>query len=148
MKPTEIHLYGIDEDGMKLCKQCKQRKKVEHYYRSKIYLDGYMYRCKICYLDKDSRLSRDETRKLKYQLETQKSSQMAKMTVCSKEDYRLMYEFLNSIGYDPEKNIAKQFAEKWGVTYKDRKPKDQSYYLSDGSKNPLHRTATKKPPII
>ena len=65
---------------------------------------------------------------------------MAKMTVCSKEDYRLMYEFLNSIGYDSTKNIAKQFAEKWGLTYKDRKPKDQSYYLYDGKKNPLHRT--------
>jgi uncharacterized protein (DUF1919 family) len=141
-KNNLISVYGTNEKGLRLCSQCLIYKEPINFYKSDKYPDGKMYKCKICFQEyrTKTKAQRKQERMEKIKLNTLPDVQMAKMTQCSKEDYELMYEFLNRVGYDPTKNIAKQFAEKWGVKYKERRPQDHSYYLSNGKKNPLHRT--------
>lgn len=141
-KNNLIATYGTNEKGLRLCKQCLTYKDPSNFYKSDKYPDGKMYKCKICFYEYKikPKSQRQQERMEKIKLNTLPEVKMAKMTQCSKEDYELMYEFLRGVGYDPTKNIASQFAEKWGVQYKERKPQDQSYYLFDGNKNPLHRT--------
>jgi hypothetical protein len=144
-KNNLISIYGTNEKGLRLCKQCLMYKDPSNFYKSDKYPDGKMYKCKICCYEYKTKTKeqRKKERIEKIKLNTLPDVQMARMTQCSKEDYEFMYEFLRGIGYDPSKDIAKQFAEKWGVDYKARRPQDYSYYLFDGSQNPKHRTFKK-----
>lgn len=135
-------IYGTNEKGNRLCKECLIYKEESNFYKNPNYPQGLTYLCKPCFNKHKmkTKLQRQQEKMEKIKLHTLPEVQMARMTQCSKEDYKLMYEFLRGVGYDPTNNIAKQFSEKWGVSYKERKPKDNSYYLFDGKKNPLHRT--------
>jgi len=101
-------------------------------------VDGYTYLCKICYIENRNRVKEPKPVK-KEKIKPQKDD-MAKMTQCSKQDYMDMYKFFETIGYDITQNISKQFCDKYNLKYKDRAFKDNSLYLPDGKRNPLHRT--------
>ena len=126
------------EDGKRECRDCKKRKELNHFYKSYNYVDGYTYLCKICYIENRNRVKEPKPVK-KEKIKPQKDD-MAKMTQCSKQDYMDMYKFFETIGYDITQNISKQFCDKYNLKYKDRAFKDNSLYLPDGKRNPLHRT--------
>jgi len=68
-----------------------------------------------------------------------------RMSMVSKEDYRLMYEFLEGNGYDITKDIHQQFLDKWNVglkkpmKYKKRHSNSITSYLWNGEKNPEYK---------
>ena len=62
-----------------------------------------------------------------------------RLSTTKKSDYCAMYEFLEKIGYDLNRNIHEQFCEKYGlIPKKKRKGSPNSYFPSDcNEKNPL-----------
>ena len=141
-KNNLVAIYGTNEKGNRLCKECLIYKEESNFYKNPNYPQGLTYLCKPCFNKhkKKTKLEKQQSRDRKNDLKNIPDTGMAKMTQCSKQDYKMMYEFLNTIGYDPKQDIAKQFADKWKVTYKKRERKDENLYNSEGKKNPLHRT--------
>jgi hypothetical protein len=141
-KNNLISIYGTNEKGLRLCKQCLIHKDSSNFYKSDKYPDGKMYKCKICFQEyrTKTKSQRKQEKMEKIKLHTLPDVQMAKMTQCSKEDYLKMYEFLRGLGYDSNGNIGLQFSERYNTVYKPRDKNNQNLYLPDGTKNPLHRT--------
>jgi hypothetical protein len=67
------------------------------------------------------------------------------MSMVSREDYLLMYEFLKGCGYDVTKDINQQFLDKWNVglkkpmKYKKRPSNSVNTYLWNGEPNPQYK---------
>jgi hypothetical protein len=125
------------EDGKRECRECNKRKTLNFFYKSTNYVDGYSYLCRRCFTDKKNRVK--EPKPVNKEKIKSSKDDMAKMTVCSKQDYMDMYAFFEKIGYDITKNISQQFCDKYDLTYRERRNQDLSLYLPDGNKNPLHR---------
>ncbi len=72
----------------------------------------------------------------------------------SKEDFRVMYEFLRGSGYNVDGDVHQQFLDKWNpvskrpMKYKERNYKSLNQFSSDGKKNPMYQPTAfiKKPP--
>jgi hypothetical protein len=137
-RPFKERKSPTGEDGKRECRDCNKKKQLNHFYKSYNYVDGYTPMCKICYIERRDRIKEPKANK-KEKIQPLKSD-MAKMTVCSKQDYMDMYKFFETIGYDITQNISKQFCEKHDLKYRDRRQQDLSLYTHDGKKNPLHRS--------
>ena len=141
-KNNLVSIYGTNEKGNRLCKECLIYKDETNFYKNPNYPQGLTYLCKPCFKKHKmkTKLEKKQSRINKRDLKTLPDTRMARMTQCSKEDYLKMYEFLRCIGYDPNGDIALQFSKKYGTVYESRKIVNQNLYLPDGNKNPLHRT--------
>lgn len=116
----------------RICKICKREKTINHYYKQPTGKGGYSGKCKICYLEYKRQwlLGKGEPAVDKPSNEYSKSP-FLRLGVTEKEDYCMTYEFLEKIGYDPNGDIALQFANKWGLKYKKRDKKSINQYTYD-----------------
>lgn len=94
---------------MKRCSGCKIEKEYCEYHKNCRTHDGYANYCKSC-------LTR-------YQSNSKKVVDEFNLHGVTEQDYRMMYKFLESMGYDIYGNIPKQFAQRHNLKYKSRKSK-------------------------
>jgi hypothetical protein len=106
----------------KICIGCGKEKSVESFHRSKSFTDGRNSRCAICVNNYNK--ARNKVKKN----ETDTSLRGLIIVHPSKDDFHKMYLFLNSIGYDPSKDIHKQFCEKYNLPYKKRDIKGKNKF--------------------
>lgn len=105
----------------KKCKVCERVKPINQFYKQSTGKFGYTGKCKICYNTYKKELLLNSKKEIKdVNKNYYVSSNIVKFTNPTKKDYMEMYNFMESIGYDPKGNIAKQFAEKWNVPYVER----------------------------
>ena len=137
------------------CKICKVTKPLNDFFGCKACISGHLGVCKVC--KKSGKTIRGESgAQHKFNIKwSKRDDNFMRMSMVSKEDYRLMYEFLKGNGYDITKDIHQQFLDKWNVglkkpmKYKKRQINSINSYLWNGEKNPeneKHRTK-KTPPI-
>jgi hypothetical protein len=131
----------------KQCKICKETKPLKEFFGCRGCSDGHLGICKVC--KKSGKTVRDTLPKKESKFNRMWSKfddNFMKMSMVSKDDYRVMYEFLARCGYDITKDIAKQFTDKWNSTqkkkplkYKKRGSNSLNSYLWNGEPNPEYR---------
>jgi ribosomal protein L35 len=129
----------------KECKICKVIRPFKDYYSCLQCSDGKLGVCKIC--KKAGKTIRGESgAQHKFNIKwSKRDDNFMRMSMVSKEDYRLMYEFLEGNGYDITKDIHQQFLDKWNVVlkkpmkYKKRGSNSINSYLGNGQPNPEYR---------
>jgi 3-hydroxyacyl-CoA dehydrogenase len=104
----------------KICKVCFKEKTIKNFYKCTACVGGLLPRCKSCYLSKQT-VKRVEEKKIK----NTKYDDSLKLTGVQASDWKGTFEFLKSIGYDLNRNIAEQFAEKYSLNYKPRNVKER-----------------------
>lgn len=108
-----------------VCVGCNIEKSVESFHKSKAFSTGRNSKCRICVNNYNK--IRNKTLKK----ETDPSLRGLIIVHPSKDDYHKMYLFLNSVGYDPSKDIHRQFCEKYNLPYKKRDIKGKNKYSWD-----------------
>ena len=99
MTPNEKNLVET-----KICCSCKKKKSIKSFYKSNV--KSIMNRCKIC--NQQGKMCINETQsRLKH-----KKEDGPQLFNVSKNDWIKTFLFLQSIGYDLEKDIHLQFCEK------------------------------------
>lgn len=114
---------------MKICYKCKIEKPLNHFGRVAKNKDGHSGWCKECYSEYHKEWFKNSDRKppedLNYGLNG-----------VTKSDYLVMYEFMESMGYNPNEDISKQFCDKYGLKYKKRRTKDINRFTYEELKKP------------
>ena len=129
----------------KECKICKVIRPFKDYYSCLQCSDGKLGVCKIC--KKAGKTLRElNPKEHKFNVKWSKRDDIfMRMSMVTKEDYLLMYEFLKVCGYDTTKDIAQQFIDKWNVGLKKpmkckkRHSNSINSYLGNGEKNPEYK---------
>ena len=130
----------------KECKICKVIRPFKDYYSCLQCSDGKLGVCKIC--KKAGKTLRElNPKEHKFNVKWSKRDDIfMRMSMVTKEDYLLMYEFLKGCGYDTTKDIAQQFIDKWNVEvkkkpmkYKKRSSNSINTYLWNGEPNPEYK---------
>jgi hypothetical protein len=130
----------------KICKACLKDKPIKEFYKTTAILDGYMNTCKKC--KKEGRkIYREYPTPSKFNIEYAKSEESyGRLSPASPDDYRLLYDFLSSMGYDVNGDVHQQFLDKWNpkvkgkqMKYKKRSLNSQNVYLPNGEKNLQHK---------
>lgn len=106
----------------KVCGSCKKEKSIESFHRHSKSSDGRNPRCSIC-INNQQKILR---KKNKEKADT--SVKWFSNIRPTKNDYYEMYLFLQSIGYDPSKDIHKQFCDKYDLPYKAKVVKGTNHY--------------------
>lgn len=109
----------------KTCITCKKEKSVESFHKSKAYTDGRNSKCAIC-VNNYNKIKNKEHKK-----ETDPSLRGMVILLPKKDDFHKMYLFLQSIGYDPSKDIHQQFCDKYNLTYKKRDVSQKNKFSYD-----------------
>ena len=137
------------------CKICKITKPLNDFFGCKKCISGHLGVCKIC--KKSGKTIRGESgAQHKFNIKWAKRDDIfMRMSMVSKEDYRLMYEFLEGNGYYITKDIHQQFLDKWNVglkkpmKYKKRHSNSINSYIGNGEPNPEYKKfINKKSPSI
>ena len=108
----------------KKCNTCGREKSLHSFHNCKSCKDGKQTKCKICVSNYERR--RKEQGKLE-----RPRSYAARLTNPTIEDYRMMYQFFESIGYDPTKDIHEQFCLKHGLNPRQRPLRDKNKFSYD-----------------
>lgn len=104
----------------KECKICKTVKPLQDYYVCKQCSDGHLGICKVC-KKSGKNLKSLQYKQPKFNKEWSKfDDNFMKMKFVTKDNYRLMYDFLARCGYDISKDIHQQFIDKWNATSKNK----------------------------
>ena len=116
----------------KICRACGLEKSVKSFPKAN-QSTGYASRCKVCKL-KGNLIPKVKI-KTKKSIAEQRFEDIVRLDAPNAEDYKLMYDFLKSIGYDVTKDVHKQFCKKYKLVYKKRANQNLNSYLYDGSFN-------------
>ena len=127
----------------KICSVCKIEKSIESFYRCNKCLNGRVSICKIC-KQKGLRVNKDHIIHPFNQMWRQSEERFFSLNGVKKEDYVTMWELLQQMGYDTDKDkdIHQQFLDRHNpsskkpMKYKNRALSDRSQWYADGSKNP------------
>jgi hypothetical protein len=95
----------------KLCCACEKEKPVKQFYKCKLFIDGYMSRCKSC----RAKHIRCNLRKSRT---TNESYPELSLHGVSRNDFIQTFRFLEKIGYSLQENIHKQFCERHNLPTK------------------------------
>ncbi len=109
----------------KTCIVCKKVKSAESFHKSKAYSDGRNSKCAICV----NHYNKGRTKVNKK--ETDPALRGLIIVHPKKDDFHQMFLFLQSIGYDPSKDIHQQFCEKYNLTYKKRDDHSKNKFSYD-----------------
>jgi hypothetical protein len=129
----------------KECKICKVIRPFKDYYSCLQCSDGKLGVCKIC--KKAGKTLRElNPKQPKFnRMWSKMDDNFMKMSMVSREDYLLMYEFLSGF-YDISQDIHQQFIDKWNATskkkpmkYKKRPSNSVNTYLWNGEPNPQYK---------
>ena len=113
----------------KICCACKKEKDIRCFYACQKIADGYENRCKIC---KKERIKCNSNKKLLKSPGRPKERELPELWNVRKGDWIETYKFLESIGYNLNENIHKQFCEKFGLLPRKRmKEKSIQYTPKD-----------------
>jgi hypothetical protein len=106
----------------KVCAACKIKKPLDSFHKCLSAIDGRNNKCRICVNNYNK--IRNE------QKEKKRDTSLRKLAIISptKDDFLNMYLFLKSSGYDPTKDIHKQFCEKYKLPYKVRDDKSKNIF--------------------
>jgi hypothetical protein len=107
----------------KVCVACKKEKSLESFHKSKVHSDGRNIKCAIC-VNNYNKVQNQKKEKQK----ADPSLRGMIIVHPTKDDYLKMYLFLESLGYDPTKDIHKQFSQKYNLPYKKRDAKGKNKY--------------------
>ena len=120
----------------KICRTCNLELPIDNFYRNTTYKDGRYNDCIPCYsIKRKIYLSNQPTKETKKNKPLLESSYFQLRGV-NKEDYEVMYKFLEHMNYNLEGDIHQQFIDKHGIkTYKKRRKRELNKYLIDGSLN-------------
>jgi len=113
---------------MKTCYVCGREKKFESFGRNNQYSDGLQRMCKICKNDRQRNYMKKRGRPRK-QNSNEKIDTKFRLVNPTKNDWCLMWSLLTEIGYDVNKNIHEQFAEKYKVPVKVKPPEKPNAYI-------------------
>ena len=129
----------------KKCKTCNLRLPINNFYKNTSYNDGRYGDCIPCYNIKRREYNRNRYNEPVEKHRYNDESRYLQLKGIKKEDYMMMYELCDAMGYDSKsdfKTIHEQFIEKWNnhltepLKVKEREKRSVSYYLSNGSINP------------
>lgn len=112
----------------KTCNWCGLYKKISSFGKVAKNADGHNKVCKIC-------LNAYHKRKRQEQDYPLRKLNLPRLSNVSKKDYCFMYEFLEKIGYDLQRDIHLQFCEKYNLKPKKRPSKHESRYKPDDCSN-------------
>lgn len=102
----------------KKCAGCGREKNITSYYKYAKSADGLNPKCKICCSQYQKKIRKDKTtEKVKDKLD---DNRHMTLRFTSQQDYCSMYELLSLMGYDIQKNIHKQFVNKFSLEYQKR----------------------------
>lgn len=104
--------------GNKVCCACEKEKPMTEYYKNKNVLSGYSNKCKMCHIH--GNLCRKKGKSSNRKTLIKKREVGPSLFNVKKEDWIETYKFLESIGYDLNKNIHEQFCIKHGLKKKKR----------------------------
>ena len=105
----------------RICKVCGKEKKLNQYYKQGTGKGGYTGKCKLCYIEYRKKLELNTP--FNYSIKPKNlfsSNREIKIYCATKKDYCDMYNLLEEIGYNPNEDIAMQFAQKYNLPYKKR----------------------------
>ena len=119
----------------KKCRVCEQTKEIEKFYVVINNTDGYDHKCKVCRLIHNKYVRNNPVKKrIKDEVEPKVAfdSFNYRLSTVKKEDFYLMYEFLEKLGYDIKGDIHQQFIDRHNIsTYKKRKPESINKWTYD-----------------
>jgi len=140
----------------RICNACKIEKSIESYYRCRSCKNGRISICKLC-KQKGLKVVKEDYVHPFNQMWRQTDEKFFSLSGVRKEEYKLMWELLNQMGYDTDKDkdIHQQFLDRHNpsskklMKYRKRSLTDRSQWYADGSKNPDKNVKVnkKKPPI-
>lgn len=131
------------------CNVCQIEKSIESYYRCKNCRDGRLSICKLCKI-KGLKVNKDHIIHPFNQMWRMSEERFFHMSRVTKQDYEMMWRFLEAMGYDINQDIHKQLVDKINdqtnkpVKYRKKPVNRQAQWLPNGEKNP---NRNKKPPI-
>jgi hypothetical protein len=139
-----MRVDSSEEPPFKVCKVCLVNRPIKQFSRNHLCREGRETRCSFC-----KKEGKTQNRERKRDKETPKHlqtvDQIMRLTFVTKDDFKNMWDFLESIGYDvhnKEKSVHEQFVDKWNgltgskMTYRNKVRGTVSMYLADGSLNP------------
>lgn len=106
----------------KICKTCGIEKSIDSFPKNTSMKSGRSNKCKICH---NLNIKIDRSKK---NSGYERVRDHLSMHFVTKEDWCKMYKFIKMIGYDLEKDIHKQFCEKYGLPEKKRPPQSNLLY--------------------
>lgn len=109
----------------RICQVCNKQKTMNNFYKQKTSKGGYSTKCKICYQAYRKTLPSFKQKPKDYY----KQYNELKLINPTLKDYGLMYKLIEGMGYNLQGDVAKQFSEKWGTTYSERREKDLNKFL-------------------
>jgi len=135
----------------KICKACLIEKSIDSFYRCKNCVNGRAGTCKIC-KQKGNKIVRDKIHPFNL-MWRKNNTDFFSMNRVTKEDYVLMWQLLEKLGYDTSKDVHQQFMDKVNsnqdkpLKIKKRAMGKQARWLANGELNPILINYKKKPPI-
>ena len=108
----------------KVCKKCGIDKPINEYHKSKAFIDGFNNKCRGC-VNLYNSIRNKEKRIL---AKKDYTNVFFRLSNTPKRDYCSMFEFMDSIGYDINEDIHKQFCIKHNLPYKKRESKSKNLY--------------------
>jgi hypothetical protein len=132
------------------CNACGIVKEKSSYAKCRLCKDGIIKICKTCKLQgKRSQKIENKTHTFNEQFRKSETKHFS-LAGCGKEDYLLMYQLLEIIGYDTSKNIHQQFLDRHNaqlekpMDYKKRKYDTDNFILPNGEINPQYKSQRNK----
>lgn len=126
-----------------ICNACEIEKSLDSFYNCKACRGGKMSICKICKV-KGLTSKKSENKVHQFNKDFRKSDiQHYNLAGCSTNDYELMWEILEKIGYDCHGDIHRQFLDrmkfKYDVNIKYRKKHHTTTFDKDGKYTPRNK---------
>lgn len=108
---------------MKRCCACQKEKPIKSFYKTNV--KSVADRCKIC--NKEGKMCKENIQPKK-QTGNKRNTDGPQLFRVRKEDWIKTYQFLETLGYDLEKNIHHQFCEKHNLPIKKRNFENSTLY--------------------
>jgi hypothetical protein len=126
-------------ENTKICAACLIEQPLKEYWTTRDNPDGLNRRCRTCVRNKN--LIPMERRIKKHKEQTMKD--------ILKEQYNIVYQFLDTIGYDLTKDLHQQFLDrhnqklKYPMTYQKKRKSDMPAFFPDGTYNEEYKYRSK-----
>lgn len=89
----------------KLCCACKKEKTLKQFYKNKLFIDGYMSRCKSCRAQSIRCIERKR-------IKNENNGRELTLHGVTMNDYIETYKFLQKMGYSLDKDLHEQFCDR------------------------------------
>lgn len=125
----------------KICTVCNLEKSLDSYYACKNCKNGKLSICKLCKV-KGLKVNKDHIIHPFNQMWRRSEESFFSLNRVTKEDYEIMWQLLQDMGYDTSGDIHRQFVDKINsqakkpVKYRKKTLDTQPKWLANGERNP------------